>query len=114
MGFIVQVLVTAFALWAATRLVAGITVPDHGLSLVFAAIVFGLVNALVKPAFTLLTLPLTLVTFGLFLLVINALMLMLTAYVVPGMVVDGFASAFWGALVISVVGFVVGAAFGLT
>ncbi len=113
MGFIIHVLVTAFALWTATRVVSGITVPEQGLNLIFAAIVFGLVNALVKPVFTVLTLPLTFLTLGLFLLVINALMLMLTAYVVPGMAVDGFASAFWGALVIAAVSWVVGLAFGL-
>lgn len=113
MGFLIQVLVTAFGLWAATRLVHGISVPEQGLNLIFAAIIFGLVNALVKPVFALLTLPLTFLTFGLFLLVINALMLMLTAQLMPGMVVDGFASAFWGALVIGAVSFLVGLVFGI-
>lgn len=114
MGFIIHLLVTAFALWAATRLVSGITVPANAMPLLFAALIFGLVNALVKPVFTLLTLPLTFLTLGLFLLVINALMLMLTAKLVPGMAVDGFASAFWGALVISVVSFLVSMVFGLS
>ena len=111
MGFIIQVLVTAFAMWAATRLVSGIRVPEQGLNLVFAAIIFGLVNALLKPALVLLSLPATILTFGLFLLVINALLLMLTAALVPGMEVDGFGSAFWGALVISAVSWLVGAVF---
>lgn len=113
MGFIIHVLVTAFALWAATRMVSGIVVPEQGLNLVFAAIVFGLVNALLKPVLVLLSLPVTILTFGLFLLVINALMLMLTAYLVPGMQVQGFAAAFWGALVVALVSWLVGMVFGL-
>jgi putative membrane protein len=113
MQFIVQTLVTAFALWAATRLVSGIRVPESGLALIFAAIVFGLVNALVKPLLVFLSLPITFLTLGLFLLVINALMLMLTAALVPGMQVNGFGSAFWGALVVSIVSWLVSVAFGL-
>jgi putative membrane protein len=113
MGFLIHVLVTAFALWAATRMVSGIVVPESGLNLIFAAIVFGLVNALLKPILVLLSLPVTLLTFGLFLLVINALMLMVTAYFVPGMEVQSFAAAFWGALAVAVVSWLVGLVFGL-
>lgn len=113
MAFIIHVLVTAFALWAATRVVSGITVPEQGLNLLFAAIVFGLVNALVKPVLVLLSLPVTILTFGLFLLVINAAMLMLTAALVPGMEVEGFGAALLGAVVIGVVSWLVGLVFGL-
>jgi putative membrane protein len=113
MGFIIHVLVTAFALWAATRVVPGIVVPEQGLNLIFAAIVFGLANALLKPVLVVLSLPVTVLTLGLFLLVINALMLMLTAYIVPGMEVQGFMAAFWGALVVGVVSWLVGLVFGL-
>ncbi len=112
MGFIIHILVTAFTLWAATQLVAGISVPEEPLNLLYAALVFGLVNALVKPILQVLTFPVTVVTLGLFLLVINALMLMLTAYVVPGMAVADFIVAFKAALVIAVVGGVLHLIFG--
>jgi putative membrane protein len=114
MPFIVHVLVTAFALWVAARVVSGITLPESQLALIFAAIVFGLVDALVRPVLVLLSLPITIVTLGLFLLVINALMLMLTAALVPGMQVNGFGAAFWGALVISIISWLVLLVFGLS
>jgi putative membrane protein len=114
MPFIVHVLVTAFALWVAARVVSGITLPESQLTLIFAAIVFGLVDALVRPVLVLLSLPITIVTLGLFLLVINALMLMLTAALVPGMQVNGFGAAFWGALVISIISWLVLLVFGLS
>ncbi len=102
MGFWARTFITAFALWAATQLVPGVHV--SGLfGLLLAALVFGLVNAVVRPPAWLLTLPLTVVTFGLFLLVLNAAMLGLTALVLPGFVIDGFWPAIFGALVVSVV-----------
>ena len=76
---------------------------------------FGVVNALVKPLFTFASAPLLLLTLGLFLLVINALLLWLTAWVAEqlqvGWHVDGFWSAFWGALIVSVVSFVLNSSF---
>lgn len=102
MGFWARTFITAFALWAATQLVPGVHV--SGLfGLLLAALVFGLVNAVVRPPAWLLTLPLTVVTFGLFLLVLNAAMLGLTALVLPGFRIDGFWPAILGALVVSVV-----------
>jgi putative membrane protein len=106
MDFLARTAITAFALWAATRLVSGIHAPDL-LPLLLAAVVFGLVNALVRPVAVLLSLPLTLLTFGLFLLVVNAAMLGLTALLVPGMRLDGFWPALFGAIVVSVVSWIV-------
>ena len=103
MGFWARTFITAFALWAATQIVPGIEV--HGvLRLLLAALVFGLVNAVVRPVMVILSLPLTIVTLGLFLLVVNAAMLGLTALVIPGFEVAGFWPALWGAIVVSIVG----------
>ena len=102
MGFLARTFITAFALWAATQLVPGIHVSGL-VSLLFAALVFGLVNAVVRPVLVLLSLPLTLLTLGLFLLVVNAAMLGLTALLNPWFRIDGFWPAFWGAIVVSVV-----------
>jgi putative membrane protein len=97
MGFLARTAITAFALWAATQLVPGIHV--SGLfGLIVAAIVFGLVNAFIRPIAVFLSLPLTVITFGLFLLAVNfglfllavnAAMLGLTALLHPGMQIDG-------------------------
>ncbi len=102
MGFWARTAISAFALWATTQLVQGIEVRGL-LPLLLAALAFGLVNAVVRPVVALLSLPLTIVTLGLFLLVVNAAMLGLTALLVPGFRVDGFWPALWGALVMSVV-----------
>lgn len=103
MNFLIRTLITAAALWAATELVPGIEA--RGLvTLLIAAVLFGLVNAVVKPVVKLLSLPLTILTLGLFLLVINAAMLGLTALLLPGFRVDGFWAAFLGAIVVGVVG----------
>jgi putative membrane protein len=102
MGFLARTLITAFALWAATQLVPGIHVSGP-VSLLFAALVFGLVNAVVRPVAVLLSLPLTVLTLGLFLLVVNAAMLGLTALLNPWFRIDGFWPAFWGAIVVSLV-----------
>jgi len=75
-------------------------------SLIVAALLFGLVNAIIRPAILLLTLPLTILTLGLFILVINALMLMFVAAVVPGFVLGGFWTAFWAAIFIAIVSFI--------
>ncbi|MDO9707330.1 phage holin family protein [Paracraurococcus lichenis] len=101
MGFWARTFITAFALWAATQLVPGIEVRGV-FSLLLAALVFGLVNAVVRPVLVLLSLPFTLVTLGLFLFVVNAAMLGLTAWLLPGFRVDGFGPALFGAIVVSV------------
>ncbi|WOP17533.1 phage holin family protein [Raineyella sp. LH-20] len=111
-------LVNSLAVAAATYLVAGITVtaPDTTgivLTVGLVALLLGAVNTVVKPILATLTGCLVVVTFGLFLLVVNALMLMLTSWLAGlvglGWHVDGFVPAFWGALVISIVSFLLGA-----
>ena len=101
MGFLAQTLITAFALWAATEIVPGMEVRSLGW-LLLAALVFGLVNAFIRPILVLLSLPLTILTLGLFLLVVNAAMLGLTSWFLPGFSVHGFWAAFWGAIVVSI------------
>jgi putative membrane protein len=102
MGFLARLFINAFALWIATELVPGLRVSGFG-TLLLAALIFGLVNAVVRPAAVILSLPLTVVTLGLFLLVVNAAMLGLTAWLLPGMRVDGFWPALFGAIIVSVV-----------
>ncbi|WP_135466078.1 phage holin family protein [Crenalkalicoccus roseus] len=111
MGLLARVFITAFALWIATEVVPGIEARGLGW-LLLAALVFGLVNALVRPPVFLLTLPLTLLTFGLFLFVLNGLMLWLTALVLPGFTVAGFWPAVFGAIVVAVVSWLARRLFG--
>jgi putative membrane protein len=99
--------ITAVSLWVASHLFRGIRFADVG-SLIVSALLLGLANALVKPLLILLTLPLTVLTFGLFLLVINALVLLLVARLVRGFTIDGFWTALWASLFISVLSFVLG------
>ena len=101
-GIIVRTLVIALGIWVAHKLVPGINVESAG-SLVFAAIALGLINALVRPLIVLLTLPFTLLTLGLFLLVVNAAMLLLADWFVSGFAVAGFFNALIGSIVVSLV-----------
>lgn len=110
MSFLVHLVVTAVLLSLVARIVRDIHVDGAGAALL-AALVLGVVNAIVRPLMILLTLPLTIITLGLFLLVVNALMLMLVAAVVPGFRVRGFAPAFWASLLLSVFNLLVDAMF---
>ncbi len=103
MGFLIKLLVTALGLALAAYLIPGIRFDNYG-TLIIAAILMGLVNAILKPIVFLLTLPLTLLTFGLFLLILNAGMFALVATMLPGFVVDGFIPALLGWLIVTVVG----------
>lgn len=107
MPFIVRLLVTAAALWVATRLVPGVSFEGGWLPFLGVALIFGVVNATIRPVAKLLTLPLIVVTLGLFALVVNGLMLWLTSALSAalglGFQVGGFWPAFWGALVVSLV-----------
>lgn len=107
MQFIWHILVTAVLLFVLGRLVDGIEVRD-GKAAVFGALVLGLANALVRPLVVLLTLPVTIVTLGLFLFVVNALMLMLAAALVDGFEVEGFGSALWGSIVLALMNLLIG------
>lgn len=110
MGFFVQWVVVAIALAVAAYIVPGVIV-ESGVALAFAALVLGLINALVRPVLTLLTLPLTLLTLGLFYLVVNGLAFALAAGITPGFDVAGFGSAVLGALLVSIVSWAVGSVF---
>lgn len=105
-GFILRACITAIGLWVATRLVAGIRIDDPW-TLVFAGLLLGVVNAIVRPIAIILTLPLTILSLGLFLLVINTAMVALVAWMLPGFhIFGGFWSAFATALVVWVTGWV--------
>ena len=102
-GFLLRILIVAAGLWVASKVVPGVEITD-GWSLLWAALVLGIVNAIVRPVVIILTLPLTILTLGLFLLVINAAMLSMVAWILDGVTVAGFWSAFFGAIVISITG----------
>jgi putative membrane protein len=102
MVFLARLLLNGMAILAAAWLIPGLELTGTVPALVAGAIL-GVVNALVRPVLILLTLPFTLVTLGLFIFVVNALCLGLTAWLVPGFSVSGFWAAFFGALVVSVV-----------
>ncbi len=112
MPFLIRLLVNAAALWVATRLVTGVTWSGNLLPFLGVALVFGFVNAIIRPILKFLTFPLFIVTFGLFALVLNGLMLLLTSRIAGalglGFHVSGFGPAFWGALVVSLVSLVLG------
>ena len=99
-AFAVHLFVTAGLLLVVANLVRGVRVEGFGAALL-GALVLGLVNAFVRPVMVVLTLPLTALTFGLFLLVVNALVLWLVAALVPGIRVRGFGPAFVGSLVLT-------------
>ncbi|HUX31837.1 MAG TPA: phage holin family protein [Thiobacillus sp.] len=96
-------LITAMGLWVVTLVVPGVRARSTG-GLLWAAFVLGLVNAFIRPLLWLLTLPITVLTFGLFALVVNAFTLWLSAAMVKDFEIDGFGSALLGALVMAVLG----------
>jgi putative membrane protein len=95
-------LLSALAVWVVSRLIPGFHVTSIASALI-AALVIGLVNATLGALLKIITLPLTILTLGIFWFVINALMLEVAAHFVPGFGIDTFASAFWGAIVLSLV-----------
>jgi putative membrane protein len=101
-GLSIRFLVTGVAVLLASQIVPGITVESTGAALA-AIVLLALLNALLRPVLYLLSIPLIIMTLGLFMVIINALLLELTAYLVKGFVVEGFWAACWGALIISVV-----------
>ena len=108
--FILRALIAALGLWLATEWVDGISV-NSPTTLILAAVLLGIVNAIVRPLAILLTLPLTLITLGFFLLIVNAAMVGLVAAFLPGMAVKGFWAAFWTAIIVSVVSWIGNAMF---
>ena len=102
LGFFLRWSINLLALVIAGSLIKGITIGSLGIGIIAAGI-FGVVNAVIRPVVLVLTLPINLLTLGLFTLVVNAAMLMLVSEVVPGFVIESFRSAFFGALVISLI-----------
>lgn len=107
MGILFRWFILTIAIWAATQIVTGVHF-EKLQDLLIAALVLGVLNAFVKPLLRLISLPFIILTFGFFLLVINALLLKLTAKLVPGFHVDGFWPAVWASLVVSLVSFFLG------
>lgn len=108
-GFFVRAAIAALGLWVATLLVGGLGIANP-LSLVLAALLLGVCNAVVKPVLVVLTLPATVLTLGLFLLVINGIVLALVAWILPGFSIASFGAAILGALIVSLVSLVASAA----
>ena len=102
-NLMIRLFVNAVALWVAARLVSGIELSGEFGPVLLVAAVFGLVNALIKPLVLVLSIPFVILTLGLFTLVINALMLMLTAALTGSFAVSGFLAALWGSILISLV-----------
>jgi putative membrane protein len=100
-GIFLRTLITMLGLFLASGLVPGVSISGTS-GFIFAAVMLGLVNAFIRPIALLLTLPITLVTLGLFLLVVNAAMFGLVAWMVDGFHVAGFWSAVFGAIVVSI------------
>ena len=111
MGFFLHWAIVAASLWVAAYLIPGVVV--HSVpALLVAALVLGLVNALVRPILTILTLPITILTLGLFYFVVNGAAFSLAAAVVPGFDVAGFGSAMLGAFVVSLISWALGGGLG--
>ena len=100
-GFIIRLLITALGLWVASLLIHKMAFSSPW-TLIAAALLLGLVNAVIRPLILLLTLPITIVTLGFFLLVVNAAMLGLVAAILPGFSLGGFFPAFFGSIIVGV------------
>ena len=114
--FILRFIINAVALWGAASLIPGIRFGGEGralfINVLIVALIFGLINAFIKPILAVLTCPAYILTLGLFTFVMNALMLMLTSWLAgPRFEVDGFWPALWGSIIISIVSIVLSAIF---
>jgi len=98
-GFLVRLLITALGLWVADQLLPGIAFTSTG-ALIVSALVLGFVNAVIRPILFFVTLPLTVLTLGLFILIVNGISLAIVAWLVPGFLVSGFSSATLGAIIV--------------
>lgn len=108
MRFLLRLLLNGVAVFLAAQLIPGLGVSGPGAALA-AGIVLGLVNAVIRPVLVLLTLPVTFLTLGLFIFVVNAICLALAAWFVPGFTISGFGSALIGALAISLISWLLSA-----
>lgn len=107
-NFVIRLLVNAMALWAAAGLVGGIQLSENLVSVLFVALVFGILNAILKPVLIFFSLPFIVLTLGLFALVVNGALLLLTASLTDALTVSGFGSAILGSIVISIVTMLLG------
>lgn len=105
MGFLIRMAITALGLWLASRLVPGVTL-EGPLTFVFAALLLGVVNAVVRPIAFILTLPITLLSLGLFLFVINAGMVALVAWLLPGFQLSNFLAALMTSIIVGLTGWI--------
>lgn len=111
-SMLTHLVVTTVLLLMVANVVEGIEIRDW-VAAAIAAVSLGIVNAIIRPIMFWLTIPVTIITFGLFLLVINALMLRLAVVFVPGMKVHGFKAALYGSILLTILNLIVGAVFGL-
>ena len=102
-GFFVRLLITALGLWVADLLLPGIVITGTG-ALIVSALLLGVVNALIRPILFFLTLPLTVLTLGLFVFIVNGISLALVAWLVPGFHIAGLLSATLGAIIVGLTG----------
>jgi putative membrane protein len=110
-GFFLRLVITMFGLWVADQLLPGIEITGTGAVLV-SALLLGLVNAVIRPILLILTLPLTVLTLGLFILIVNGISLGLVAWLVPGFHVAGLVSATLGAIIVGLTSWVASAFIG--
>lgn len=103
MGFIIKILVLALAVWVAAYILPGVHLVNDAKTIIIVSLVLALLNAIVKPILIILTIPVTIITLGLFLLVINALMVVWTSNLVDGFKVDGWLTALFFSLIVSIV-----------
>lgn len=103
MGFIIRVLVTALAVWVADYFLEGVHISNDAKTIIIVALVLALLNTFIKPILIVLTIPVTIVTLGLFLLIINALMVKWADSLIEGFTVDGWWSAILFSLIVSLV-----------
>jgi len=105
MGFLLRAVISAIGLWLATQWVAGVHVDSVG-TLILAGLLLGVVNAIVRPIAFILTLPITLLTLGLFLFVLNAAMVWLVAAILPGFHAPWFVPAFLTSIIVWITGWI--------
>jgi putative membrane protein len=105
-NFVVRLFVNALGLWGAAQLIDGVTLSGGFTQVLWVALIFGVINAILKPVLLLLSLPILFVTLGLFTLVINAGLLLVTDRLTDHLVVDGFLPALLGSVVISIISLV--------
>jgi len=98
-GFLFRLLITALGLWAAAKIVPGVQIDGWG-NLLVAALLLGIVNAVIRPVILILTLPLTVLTLGLFILVVNGISLSVVAWLLPGFTLSGLGSAILGSVIV--------------